>query len=492
MQIHNAMHQPASITSSLAFVIPEIILVVSICITLVLGLFLKQNKSAVLVLVTGVAMLTAICFVVWNWPHQPEPIFAGTLRTDDFAAFFRVLFLSGGLLTLFISLQKESATEYVILIQAIVLGACLLAMSMHFATVLVSLELVSLSGYVLAGFAFNKSSSEGSMKYFLMGSVATACLVYGVSLIYGITGTLDFSSQQFVDTLIQSQSGLILIAAFLILAAVLFKITAVPFHLWAPDVYQSAPTPVVAFLSVVPKLAGLVLFIKIVLAFNLFGQATLDWRVVIASISILSILIGNLSALAQTNPKRMLAYSSIAQAGFLLAGVATLDLAGIHATMFYAVVFLLMNLLAFTALHFFEKWKALPTMAHFAGLGRVAFIPASALVIALVALTGLPPTAGFTAKLLVFSSLWSAWADSDLTVLLILFIVGLLNTVIALYFYLKIPYYLFLKETPPGTASIKISFTGNLLVIILVIAIIWLFLNPGLLMGWINRITFVL
>ncbi|HRG10132.1 MAG TPA: proton-conducting transporter membrane subunit, partial [Cyclobacteriaceae bacterium] len=182
------MHQPASITSSLAFVIPEIILVASICITLVLGLFLKQNKSGVLVLVTGVALLAAICFVVWNWPHQPKPIFAGTLRTDDFAAFFRVLFLAGGLLTLFISLQKQSATEYVILIQAIALGACLLAMSMHFATVLISLELVSLSSYVLAGFAFNKSSSEGSMKYFLMGSVATACLVYGVSLIYGITG----------------------------------------------------------------------------------------------------------------------------------------------------------------------------------------------------------------------------------------------------------------------------------------------------------------
>lgn len=486
------MHEPASITSSLAFVIPELSLVASICATLLLGLFLKQNKSAVLVLVAGVAILAAGSFIVLNWPHKPEPIFAGTLRTDDFAAFFRLLFLSGGLLTLFISLQKESATEYVILIQAIVLGACLLAMSMHFATVLVSLELVSLSGYVLAGFAFNKASSEGSMKYFLMGSVATACLVYGVSLIYGITGTLDFSSQEFVDTIIQSQSGLVLIAAFFILAAVLFKITAVPFHLWAPDVYQSAPTPVVAFLSVVPKLAGLVLFIKIVLAFNLFGQATIDWRVVIAGISILSILVGNLSALDQTNPKRMLAYSSIAQAGFLVAGVATLDLAGIHAAMFYAVVFLLMNLLAFTALHFFEKWKPLPTVADFAGLGRVAFIPASALVIALVALTGLPPTAGFTAKLLVFSSLWSTWADSGLTILLVLFITGLLNTVIALYFYLKIPYYLFLKETPPGTASIKISITGNLLLIIMVIAIIWLFLNPGLLMGWINRITFVL
>jgi NADH-quinone oxidoreductase subunit N len=488
------MREPAisSITSSLAFVIPEIILVSSVCITLLFGLFLKKNKAIILTLITSSAFLLAIGFILIHWPHKPEPIFAGTFRVDDFSSFFRLLFLTGGLFTLFISLQKESATEYVILIQAIVLGACLLAMSMHFATVLVSLELVSLSGYVLAGFAFNKSSSEGSMKYFLMGSVATACLVYGASLIYGITGTLDFSSQQFVDTLIQSKSGLILIATFLILAAILFKITAVPFHLWAPDVYQSAPTPVVAFLSVVPKLAGLVLFIKIVLAFNLFGQAAIDWRMVIASISILSIVIGNLSALAQTNPKRMLAYSSIAQAGFLLAGVATLDLAGIHATLFYAVVFLFMNLLAFTALHFFEKWKPLPAMADFAGLGRVAFTPALALVVSLVALTGLPPTAGFTAKLFVFSSLWNTWAESGLPIMLILFIVGLLNTVIALYFYLKIPYYLFLKETPPGTASIKISITGNLLLIILVMVVIWLFLNPGLLMGWINRITFVL
>jgi len=220
------------------------------------------------------------------------------LRSDDFSAFFRLLFLTGGLFTLFISLQRESATEYVILIQAIVVGACLLSMSMHFASVLVSLELVSLSSYVLAGFAFNKSSSEGSMKYFLLGSVATACLVYGASLIYGLTGTLNFSSQQFADTLMQSQSGLILIAAFLILAAVLFKITAVPFHLWAPDVYQSAPTPVVAFLSVVPKLAGVALFIKIALAFNLFGQAFIDWRIVIAGISVVSIIFGNLSALA--------------------------------------------------------------------------------------------------------------------------------------------------------------------------------------------------
>ena len=381
------MHESDSITSittSLGFVVPEVILVVSMCIALLMGLFLKKNKSIALALFTVCVFVVTIGFLLFNWPHKPELLFAGMLRSDDFSAFFRLLFLTGGLFTLFISLQRESATEYVILIQAIVVGACLLSMSMHFASVLVSLELVSLSSYVLAGFAFNKSSSEGSMKYFLLGSVATACLVYGASLIYGLTGTLNFSSQQFADTLMQSQSGLILIAAFLILAAVLFKITAVPFHLWAPDVYQSAPTPVVAFLSVVPKLAGVALFIKIALAFNLFGQAFIDWRIVIAGISVVSIIFGNLSALAQTNPKRMLAYSSIAQAGFLLAGIASLDLAGIHATLYYAAIFLLMNLLTFAALHLFEKWKPLLAMADFAGLGRVAFIPSLALVIGLI------------------------------------------------------------------------------------------------------------
>ncbi|MBN8577291.1 MAG: NADH-quinone oxidoreductase subunit N [Cytophagales bacterium] len=482
----------ASFSASLPRVLPEVVLAASSCVTLLLGLFLKKNKSAVLAIFSIAVFLVAIGLLVATWPQQPVSLFAGMFRADDFSAFFRLLFLTGGALTICIALQKESSTEYYLFIQAVVAGACWLAMSMHFVAVLVSLELVSIGSYILAGFAFNKASSEGSLKYFLMGSVATACLIYGASLLYGITGTFDFSSQQLADALLQSQTGFMLIAAFLILAAILFKLTAFPFHLWAPDVYQSAPTPVVAFISVVPKLAGLVVFIKLVLAFNLFGQAPINWKSVISALALLSILVGNLSALAQTNPKRMLAYSSIAQAGFLLVGVTTLDLAGIHATMFYAVAFLLMNVLVFTALHFFEKWKSLPAFTNFSGLGRVAFVPALGLVIGLVALTGLPPTAGFTAKLFVFSALWGSWTDSGQFIVLLLFVTGLLNTIVALYFYLKIPYYLFLKATPPGTASIKITFTGNLLLLILVIAIVWLFLNPGLLMGWINRITFVL
>lgn len=158
------------------------------------------------------------------------------------------------------------------------------------------------------------------MKYFLFGTVATACMIYGMSLIYGLSGTLHFSSDQFLNALIEIKSPLLLIASLLTLAGFLFKISAAPFHLWAPDVYESAPTPVVAFISIVPKLAGLTILAKFVLAIQLFGQSGFPWQAIIAVISIISILIGNLSALAQTNPKRMLAYSAIFRGqGWLLA-----------------------------------------------------------------------------------------------------------------------------------------------------------------------------
>ncbi|NJN28935.1 MAG: hypothetical protein HC819_24720 [Cyclobacteriaceae bacterium] len=164
-------------------------------------------------------------------------------------------------------------------------------------------------------------------------------MIYGMSLIYGLSGTLDFSSDQFLNVLIEVKSPLLLIASLLTLAGFLFKISAAPFHHWAPDVYESAPTPIVAFLSVVPKLAGIAVLVKVVLAIQLFGQSGFPWQSIIAAISIVSILIGNLSALAQTNPKRMLAYSSVAQAGFLLIGVAVLGMEGLHFMLFYSTVF---------------------------------------------------------------------------------------------------------------------------------------------------------
>jgi NADH-quinone oxidoreductase subunit N len=465
----------------------------SLIISLMLGLILKKNKQTILYIFSAATYLLSFFLIIQTWPHQPVSLFGGMMRLDDFSAFFKLLFFTGGFLTILISPQKkETTSEYVILIDAILLGSCLLAMSMNFVMLILSLELISLPSYMLAGFAFDRKSAEGSLKYFLFGTVATACMIYGISLIYGLSSTLDFSSNQFIEALIDSKAPLLFVASLLILAGLLFKIAAVPFHLWAPDIYESAPTPVVAFLSVVPKLAGLAIFIKMVLALNLFGQSALPWSTIVSVIAIVSILVGNLSALAQTNPKRMLAYSSIAQSGFLLIGLATMSMEGIHFMMFYAAIFLVMNFLVFAVLNQFENSISIQSVTNFSGLGRLSFFPAFALLIGMIALTGLPPTAGFTAKLLIFSSLWTSYQDTNSIVLLVLFGVGLINTVIALFYYLKIPYLLFLKEPAQELIPIKTSRSGNLLHLILVILLIWFFLTPSGLMGWINQITFVL
>jgi NADH-quinone oxidoreductase subunit N len=274
------------------------------------------------------------------------------------------------------------------------------------------------------------------------------------------------------------------------LGGFLFKIAAVPMHPWAPDVYEAAPVPVIAFLSVAPKLAGLGALTKFILAVHVYGQSDFDWQTVIALIAILTITVGNFSALTQKDPKRMMAYSSIAQSGFLLIGVAAFLPQGIQYMVFYASVYLIMNFLVFTYLAYFAN-EGILTISDFSGVGKKLLWPSVFLLTGLVALTGLPPTSGFTAKLFIFSSLWDAYQLTGKSILLWLLAFGLLNTVVSLFYYLKIPYYAFLKSSIEGEKRNNITFT-NLLGFILVIATLILFFLPGLLMGWINRINFVL
>ncbi len=486
--------QLQQIYESVSLLIPEVIITATLLITILLGLTLKANKHFVLKLLAFISYGSSIFIIIHHLPTEATTLFGGMMRIDTFSSYFKILFLTGGILGIWISgPQKENTSaEYLLFFHAVILGSCLLASSMNFIMVLLSIELISLSSYLLAGFGFDKKSAEGSLKYFLFGTVATACMIYGFSLLYGFAGTLDFSSDLFVQNLIERASPLLLIGGLLTLAGFLFKITAVPFHFWAPDVYESAPTPVVAFISVVPKLAGITVLTKFTLAINLFGQSGYNWQVILSVISLISILVGNLSAIAQKNPKRMLAYSSVAQSGFLLIGLVTFSIEGIHFLLFYSAVFLIMNFLVFNALNQFETAWGERTIPSFAGLGTLSIIPSFALLIGMVSLTGLPPTAGFTAKLFIFGSLWGSYQQSGEPIVLALFIIGLLNTVVSLFFYLKIPYYLFIKEKKDSLDPIKFDFSCNLLSLILVIALFYLFISPGVLMGWINKITFVL
>lgn len=381
-------------------------------------------------------------------------------------------------------------SEYFALLLSVVLGAHLLVMSINFLMIFISLEMISLGSYVLAGFSFSKRGAEGSFKYFLFGSVASAIMLYGFTMIYGLTGQLDFMSQDFATHFVNNKSALLFISSLMALAGFLYKISAAPFHPWAPDVYEAAPMPVVAFFSVVPKLAGIGILTKFTLVMGSGGQPFYDWQSIIALIAILSISIGNFSALWQTKPKRLMAYSSIAQTGFLLVGLSSFLEHGIQFMLFYAAIYMIVNFLVFIYLQYFES-LGFDSLETFSGVAKTAVVPVVFLLIGLIALTGLPPTAGFTSKFFVFSALWESYELTGNSLLLWLLVFGLLNTVISLFYYIRIPYYAFIRA---GSVKVQtnIFVAENLFGLVLVVLILILFFNPGLLMGWINKINFVL
>ena len=469
----------------------EFILIAGIVFLLIAGLI--KNKTAVSAVITVLTLLSSFVFVLIDFVgHEQYFLFGGMISSGDFSNYFKFLFLTAGLLTVFLSLRDQNPfrSEYYILIIAIILGAHLLVMSRNFVMAFISLELISISSYVLAGFSFTKKGAEGSLKYFLFGSVASAIMVYGFSILYGLTGTLDFNyGDQLTERLSSVQSPLFLIASLMVLGGFLFKIVAVPMHVWSPDVYEAAPVPVIAFFSVVPKLAGIGILCHFISLIRSIDNDAHDWRLILAAISFLTMTVGNFAALLQKNPKRMMAYSSIAQSGFLLAGVTSFLPESASFVLFYSTVYLLMNFLVFLYIQYFERFEIV-SMEGFSGVGKIAVWPSVFCLVGLIALTGLPPTSGFTGKLFIFSSLWQAYELTSQPFLLALMIFGLLNTVVSLFFYLKIPYYAFLKAGEPLKKQNNLTFE-NLLGLILVLMLLVLFFQPGLLMGWINKITFV-
>lgn len=487
--MENLSDQLYAIQVSLGFVIPEVILTFGLITILIIGLISK--KSFVLPkFLSAATYLICLVVILSSWPADPINLFGDMMRLDDFSSGFKILFLSGGLITILITEQKQNSTEYFLLIMAAVLGACLLAMSMNFIMLLLSLELISLSSYVLAGVDQQKQSSEASMKYFLFGAVSTAVMVYGFSILYGEAGTLNFASEDFVSNLVNNTTPLLLIGGLLVLAGLLYKISAAPFHFWTPDVYQASPTAIVAFFSVVPKLAGFSILIKISLALHLFGQSGFDWMQILSIIAIITVLAGNLSALLQTNIKRMMGYSSIAQSGFLLMGVVTMSKEGVHFVIFYSLVFLLANFLVFISIQQFEKNDFI-TFESLRGKGKNFWMTGILVLVGLISLTGLPPTAGFTGKLFLFSALWETFQQTEKSIVAVLLMTGLINTVISLFFYLKIPYYLYLKTSETAGASEKFSIRMGLSAL-LAAMLVYLFVQPEVVMNWISSISFML
>jgi NADH-quinone oxidoreductase subunit N len=408
--------------------------------------------------------------------------FGNALVLDPFASFFKVIFLMGLLLCVSLSLKfvqesgsRDHAEYYALMILATV-GMMVMAMGRELVTIFLGLELLSMPLYILAGF-FRKDtlSNEASLKYFILGSLATGILLFGMSYIYGVTGSTHL--QTISDTLQNNPAAFsdkaLFLGIILVFVGFGFKISVVPFHQWTPDVYQGAPTPVTAFMSAGPKAAGLAALMRILLeAVPGFGN---EWELIMGVLAVLTMTVGNLAALAQQNLKRMLAYSSIAHVGYILiAMVASVDgkaESAFSAIMFYLLAYTFMNIGAFAILIFMKR-EGMPNenLDDFTGLSWRSPGAALAMMVFLFSLAGIPPTAGFAAKLSVF---YAAIQGKYY----ILAVIGILNSAVAAFYYLRVVVLMYMKEPegalPEATTSpllwagITLALAGTILLGIL-------------------------
>jgi NADH-quinone oxidoreductase subunit N len=384
--------------------------------------------------------------------------FSNMLIVDGFATFFRVLVIGVGILTIFSSaqyLKREHAAsaEYYALLLFSVTGQCVMAAANELIMIFIGLEISSIATYVLAGYLRDdKRNNEAALKYFLLGSFATAFLLYGVAWIYGTSGSTNLAAIRTYLLTPDSGNGIILasVAAALMFVGFAFKVSAAPFQIWAPDVYQGAPAPVTLFMSAGPKAAAFAVFLRVFM--TAFQPIASRWEPFVWSSALLTMIIGNFAALMQTNIKRMLAYSSIAHAGYVMVAIAAHNQIGIAAAMFYLAAYAFMNIGAFAVVtHFSRQGEKYVNVEDLAGLGWKQPVTAALFSIFLLSLIGVPLTGGFFGKFYIFK----AALDANLVWLAVL---GLLNSAVAAYYYLRILVVMYMKE--PGEATLSVEPLG--------------------------------
>jgi NADH-quinone oxidoreductase subunit N len=398
---------------------------------------------------------------------NPGPAFSGMLLADGFAAFFRALVIVVGILTVLASyrfLTREGAetAEYHALILFSVAGQCVMVTASDLIMIFIGLEISSIASYVLAGYLrADKRNNESSLKYFLLGSFATGFLLYGIAWIYGLTGSTSLTTIHSVLASRDMTPSPVLVgfSAALISVGLGFKVSAAPFQIWAPDVYQGAPTPISAFLSAGPKAAAFAIFLRIFM--TAFAPIGSGWEPLVWLSALLSMTIGNFAALTQSNIKRLLGYSSIAHAGYVLVAIAARSQTGTAAAMFYLAAYALMNIGAFTVVtHLSGKGERFVSVDDFAGLATKQPFTAALLAIFLLSLIGVPLTGGFFGKFYIFR----AALQSNLVWLAVL---GLLNSAVAAYYYLRILVVMYMREPSEAASAAEPLSTGLTLALVL-------------------------
>jgi NADH-quinone oxidoreductase subunit N len=429
---------------SLSAFAPELVLSGLVLVILTVDLVARRPSLLRATALALVGLAAAFAVTVATLHDEGQGLFFGLIARDPLADFFKLFFVATNALVVLIAARAgdaidESAGEFHALVVTTTIGMMLMAAATDLLTAFLSLETVSIMSYVLAGFRRrSRQSAEAALKYVIYGGVASGIMLYGMSFLYGLAASTSVTAVQLAAAQTPS-SAMVVMAVVLCLAGFGYKIASVPFHMWCPDVYEGAPTPVTAFLSVGPKAAGFALLIRF---FNGAVPATLGsgltqsspWTLLLAIIACATMTLGNLAALQQVNLKRLFAYSSIAHAGYLLLGLCAFTADGLRAILIYLITYLFMNIGAFVVIMAVSDAGLGETVDDYRGLGRRAPFAAFAMAVFLSSLTGLPPLAGFFGKFYLFYALLAKGG----TMLVTVAIIGVLNSAVSLFYYARI------------------------------------------------------
>ncbi len=492
---------------STSWFVPELVLTAGTLFLFAIDLFWKKHPGRVARLTAGALLvLAATAVALAAQGKSPQTLFNGMIANDAFALFFKWLFLGAAGLTVVIAAQGKDfpaarVGEFYALLMAIVLGMFLMASATDLLMMYLAIELVSMVSYVLAGYRKgDRRAAEGSLKYVIYGGVASGVMLFGMSYLYGLLGTTDVldlarrvqNLQATGVSLAATRLALVLAIVF-VTAGFGYKVAAVPWHMWCPDVYEGAPTPFTAFLSVGPKAAGFALairFFHVALAGPNGPGGLADavghvpWPAVVGVLAAATMTLGNLSALTQTNLKRLLAYSSIAHAGYTLMGLSAASAAGMQAVMIYMLVYLVMNVGAFLVVILVAEATGSESILDYRGLARRHPVAAITFSVFLFSLTGIPPFAGFIGKWYLFVAVWQRTYGPGGGWYLVLLLIAALNTAISLYYYARIIRAMFL-DAPQADAPRLASFLGYQVILAACAAVVlYLGVRPQAMIDW--------
>ena len=481
---------------SLEFFVPEIILVIIVIAALITDLFLKKSKTDLIGWVLGIGLIVVALSII-NLRHvPPTTLFLDMIVIDPFSSFIKIVIILSTLLVIVASWENHELNnyrkgEYFTIMGIMVIGLFLMSSSVDIIMLYISIEVVSIMSFVLAAYLkLDTRSNEAGLKYVIYGAFSSGVMLFGLSIVYGLTGSTNyFVIQDSIVALDSSANPALVMALLMIFAGFGYKISAVPFHFWTPDVYEGSPTTITAYLSVAPKAAGFAMIIRFfhqvfsdsnALSSNMVGTTDMPWPEIMGVLAVVTMTMGNLVAIQQESIKRMLAYSSIAHAGYMMLALPVISADAIEAIMIYLFVYLFMNLGAFFIVITVKNKTGGETFDDYKGLGWEMPFVGCVMTLFMLSLTGLPPTAGFVGKFYIFKTLVGAGNSFYWLV-----IAGGLNSVVSLYYYFHVVKVMFLDgKRSDKVIQPPVTMFGLLVVTAVPSLLLGLYWNP--LISWVK------